>query len=214
MCHDYFLVCFPAQSTQYAAFSILGTFTELKICVKTRFAVNHNYKSSIAEFECIELYPLKGTYSPNRHIVLTDDVFLLFESQEENKESYLLIAWSFLDSLIKMQVSRGTLITFTWLAKDDLAAAWEQTFEIREKVKEFVENVKEKMRMLSSISIEKAASLRKARFKEEEVTTKSMAELDIEEINENIALYESDLQTNLTISAVQTLMLLYQKVCI
>ena len=166
-----------------------------------------NLSSDYSVTICKELYPKKNIGSPLRLLVITDNTLLVLEPRDGNFSDSILMAWGFLSSLIKLKISKDDLIELYWISKGDYNNLWKQIFQLREPEK-FAEEIANKMKNLAVIVKESY----KGRFTEEEVTSKSIKELNIKEINENIVLCESSLKTDLTVTKIQTLLLLYQKV--
>ena len=164
----------------------------------------------------MEHFPAHGKTSATRYIVLTDNVFMLFEPKQKKLDQVLLVAWSFLYSLVKVKLTKGKFVQLSWRGQEDVENSCEQTLEVFENAEELVGGIVEKMQKLGGIKVRSLtessiAPAVKGELKEEDVTVKAMAQLDINKINENIALCESSMGTELSVSAVQTLMLLYQK---
>lgn len=151
--------------------------------------------------------------SPNRAssectAVLTDDIFLLLEPKSEDGKSGVLVAWGFLESLAAAEVVGTNFVSLSWRPRDDSRRLWKQTFEAAEGQK-LAAAIVERMKKLDNISMKEG---KKIMLSEEEVTMKSIAKLDINKINENIAFCESSLESDPSLSKLQTLTLLYQKV--
>jgi len=166
---------------------------------------------------CTELFPLAKTQSIKRVLILTDDVFLLFEPNKGDTTQSLLISWAFIYSLVKMRITENGQIILEWRA-DSNTEIWQQYIKIDDDVDKFVEEIMDRMKEFDDIKIggnseKKIKENPKKQLLEEDVSIKEItSHTDINEINENIALYESSLEQNPTLSSFQTLMLLYQKV--
>eukprot|EP00826_Nyctotherus_ovalis_P065193 TRINITY_DN957_c0_g1_i11.p1 TRINITY_DN957_c0_g1~~TRINITY_DN957_c0_g1_i11.p1 ORF type:complete len:273 (-),score=48.68 TRINITY_DN957_c0_g1_i11:207-1025(-) len=155
-----------------------------------------------------EVYNSPDRTSSECTAVLTDDIFLLLEPKSEDEKSGVLVAWGFLESLVMAEVVGKSFVSLSWRARDDSKRLWKQTFEVAEGEK-LTAAILERMKKLDNISVKEG---KKVMLNEEEVTMKSVAKLDINEINENIAFCESSLESDPSLSKLQTLTLLYQKV--
>jgi len=147
----------------------------------------------------------------DRILILTDNAFLLFEPIEIASNLVVLVAWGFLHSLIKIKVIDTNIISLLWIPKDDNDNAWGQILEIEDKEK-LIKEITIKMQTLDQIKIIKEDCKRKLVIEEDEVTMKSIMNMDINAINETMAIYESSLELEPSMSKLQTLILLYQKV--
>jgi len=156
---------------------------------------------------CKEKFIETNTISENRVIVITDDIFLLLEKEKKNPKQGNLVAWGFLYSLLKLRIIDASTIEFCWLSISDTKNCWRQFFIIEEGAITLAEGIVERMKRLEKINVVKNLLIR-----EDEVQPKSVMQIDINEINHNIAIYESSLEAEPSLTKFQTLMLLYQKV--
>ena len=163
--------------------------------------------------KCTEVHDLNAIKSLARIIVVTDEAFLLFEPNKGNYTKSKLVAWSYLQSMFKIKVTGKKSIIIHWLAKNDKKKLWEQTFELINPT-DLMEAILERLRRLDDIELRKPSEgyIVSPGLKEEEVTPEAIKNLDIEKINESIAIYESSLTSNPSVSKFQALMVLYQKV--
>jgi hypothetical protein len=156
---------------------------------------------------CRERFITTDAVSEERVIVMTDDIFLLLERQEKNSKQGTLVAWGFLYSLLKLRIVNASTIEFYWLSISDSKNCWTQYFIIEGNTTTLVERIVERMKKLEKINI-----VEKLSITEDEVKPKAIMQIDINEINHNIAIYESSLEAEPSLTKFQTLMLLYQKV--
>ncbi len=167
--------------------------------------------------KCREQFRPSGKVSVARYMVITDNAFLLLEPKQGNTEQMLLVAWSFLYSLVRVRVAGSSALVLSWRALADSDSAWEQSLEILEEDPHVLATMLvRRLELLGAkVTGKKGKSVpisTKGRLNEDDVTVKSVASLDINEINEDIALYESAITSGeISVSAVQTLALLYQK---
>jgi hypothetical protein len=145
----------------------------------------------------------------DRILILTDNTFLLFEPTKTNNNLAVLVAWGFLCSLIRIMVMDSNILSLLWIAKGDNDNAWEQILEVENKEK-LIKEIAIRMQRLDQIRIMKYN--KQLVIEEDEVTMKSIMNMDINAINETMALYESSLELEPSFSKFQTLILLYQKV--
>ncbi len=148
--------------------------------------------------------------------MVSDNAFLLLEPRKGNAGELLLVAWSFLYSLTRLRKAGPEALRLSWRSVDSPDNECQQTLEIMDgDPADLAEVMVSRLQRLGARLAEPkgvSSSLNKgAMINEDDVTMKSVARMDINEINENIALFESSMEGNLSISAVQTLTLLYQK---
>ena len=181
------------------------------------FHLGHSYNLELWEnlpdcymAACKEQYPHHKMSSPSRIILLSDTAYLLLQPKKGDLSQSLLVAWSFLHSLVRVQTIAKNVVVLTWMPKDDPNTFCEQVLEIEGDMKEFLEELLTRMARLKAAH--SGSSPKKTMLREDEVSLKAATQVDINEINENIAIYESSLESEPSISAFQTLMLLYQKV--
>eukprot|EP00826_Nyctotherus_ovalis_P019136 TRINITY_DN1584_c0_g2_i1.p1 TRINITY_DN1584_c0_g2~~TRINITY_DN1584_c0_g2_i1.p1 ORF type:complete len:310 (+),score=61.30 TRINITY_DN1584_c0_g2_i1:652-1581(+) len=153
-----------------------------------------------------EIYTSVDKVSPMRVIVLTDNALVILEPNEGSFSDAVLVAWGFLYSLVKLNVTNKNSLAFYWMPKGGGAKRWRQSFQV-ESAESLAKEVVSRVGKLEVSVKEESTGV----FEEEEVTPKAIAKLDINKINENIALCESSLELEPSISKFQTLMLLYQK---
>lgn len=155
-----------------------------------------------------EIIPSTEQQIRQRILILTDNAFLLFEPDKNNCECGTLVAWGFLESLLAVELINDDTVTLQWNPKDDLKKAWKQLFEVEDGT-QLVNEITNRMKKLDKVKVTEG---KRTLLSEEEVTSKAVSDIDISEINNNIALCESSLESELTLSKFQTLMVLYQKV--
>ena len=158
--------------------------------------------------KCKEKQEMEDSLSPTRIMVLTDNVFLLLEPGKNNSDQGILISWGFLYSLLKIKIISKNVMQFYWLSKFDKVNVWIQRFVIEDDTETFVKMINEKMIKLGEIQV-KIVNIKM--INEDEVQPKSVMQIDINQVNENIAIYESKLEADPSINKFQTLMVLYQK---
>lgn len=121
----------------------------------------------------------------------------------------LLLAWATLQSLDKLRrnLNRPELVSFIWRHVEG-KQPWVLNLLIKNHEQCIGLLVTNMQNM--GVGIEKNVK-NQAKIKESEVTKEAIAQMDIEQILEHIAVYESALNTDLSLSTVQTLTTLYQK---
>eukprot|EP00826_Nyctotherus_ovalis_P024044 TRINITY_DN1854_c0_g4_i1.p1 TRINITY_DN1854_c0_g4~~TRINITY_DN1854_c0_g4_i1.p1 ORF type:complete len:170 (+),score=30.57 TRINITY_DN1854_c0_g4_i1:616-1125(+) len=144
--------------------------------------------------------------SGERVIVLTDDIFLLLERQANYKQGRL-VAWGFLYSLLKVKVVDKNAIELHWLSSSDSENCWIQCFALEGSAVAFAEKLAGKMHKLEKVKIAERQTIN-----EDDVKPKAVMGVNIDEINQSIAIYESSLEAEPSLTKIQTLMHLYQKV--
>jgi len=187
-----------SKNPLYGAFA-LGNIYDLNF-----WGVSNDYFITQAR----ELYNFKEHKPTECTIVLTDNIFLILRPQNENPKQAVLVGWGFIESLLMAEIIGKHSITLYWRAKEDQKRMWKQMFEVVEGAK-FIAEIVDRMKKLKDVEIKER---KKVMLNEEEVTIESIAKFDINEINENIAYCESSLESNPSLSKLQTLTLLYQKV--
>ena len=181
------------------------------------FRLGHNYNmavwTSVPNYyvtKCIEIYPANGMVSSERTIVLTDNAFLLLEQAKFGNQQPVLMAWAFLHSLLKIRIGKHNHISLSWLTKFDPINSFVQTFEI-DNPTVFVDSVVERIKRMEGILEIKENNPKKRIISEEDVSFESVLKTNINEINESIALCESSIDIDPSVSLFQTLITLYKK---
>lgn len=193
----------PDFISKVAKNPICGTF-HLGSLYNIDFWVNSKEYLTV---NCKERFIEQDYVSEARVIVITDDILLLLERQKNNYKQGLLVAWGFLYSLLKVRIVNVSTISFHWLSKLDSSNCWTQFFTVEGSAATLAERIAERMQ-----KIEKVEVIEKYSITEEEVRPASVMQVNIDEINHNIAIYESSLEIEPSLDKFQTLMHLYQKV--
>lgn len=182
------------------------------------FKVGHCYEMSLWTpldrfylARCREKFFVRSCVSPERLMLLADNVFLLLEPIQLNSNLSVLVAWGFLYSLMRVKVMGENCVSLLWMPKGDSGKGWEQVFEVEDKDK-LIEAITTRMQRLDQIQIVRENYKKRPAIEEDEVTIRGIADMDINAVNETMALYESSLEVEPSISKFQTLILLYQKV--
>eukprot|EP00331_Platyophrya_macrostoma_P001521 CAMPEP_0176407626 /NCGR_PEP_ID=MMETSP0127-20121128/1511_1 /TAXON_ID=938130 /ORGANISM="Platyophrya macrostoma, Strain WH" /LENGTH=694 /DNA_ID=CAMNT_0017786843 /DNA_START=315 /DNA_END=2399 /DNA_ORIENTATION=- len=151
----------------------------------------------------------KPSKDNSRYLVITRMSILNFEPINKNKNIVKLISWANIQSLmsIKRKREEETALVLNWKDKSKKEGIT-QIFLIDDAPKcvELIVDTMKKIGITANKSTPKEADLRL-----EDVTVTHYADMDINQILENIAILESRLQSELTITVINTLTTLYQK---
>ena len=157
-------------------------------------------------FNCKQKDITTNAESPPQSIILTDNIFLHFENKNDVTGEAVLVSWSFLYSLIRVQVQEAHTITLTWITKENLWSTLTQVFVMEEESKTFAKVLKER--------IDKAESVLTGEYKV--LTGKEISERindqDIKTITGLIEKYESLFKKTLLFTTFDSLTALYNKV--
>jgi len=121
----------------------------------------------------------------------------------------LLLSWATLQSLDKLRrnLNRPDLVSFVWRHIDG-KQPWVLNLLIP-KHEECISTIVTNMQNMGVV-LEKNTK-NQTKIKESEVTKEAIAQMDIEQIQEHIAVYEQAINNDLNLSTMQTLTTLYQK---
>jgi len=145
-----------------------------------------------------------------RYIIIAESYFLNFESVDKKKNTIKLLAWAHVQSIanIKKNKENDKTLVFTWhdQTKKD---GYSQNIFVVEEAKQLIDTIV-KMGQKYGVKVSKTVKKEKD-LKISDVTAKNYADMNIEELLDNIAFLESKLEKELTIDVVNLLMNLYQK---
>ncbi|KAL4473548.1 hypothetical protein ABPG74_022412 [Tetrahymena malaccensis] len=140
-------------------------------------------------------------------LMITQFKFLEFELIKNSNKTAQLVKVEDLSELISFgyaQKSKDRRIQLKWQIKDKKKTR-QVEFLIDEEEK-FLKLIEERVSQ-----VEKLMIATKKVISEDEVTLKSYENMDLDQILQNITIIESELSENITLSAIDTLMVLYQK---
>lgn len=150
-----------------------------------------------------------------RTVVITPTALLLFEQHKHQKTLGMLIAWATLHSLDRVRrniTNRPQYLTMLWKAESDGSTKpWTLNLAITDgRHEECVNYIVTQMSNMG-VGIEKVRK-NQTKIKESDVTKESIAQMDIEQLQEHILDYEDEVASyDLSLSTIQTLTTLYQK---
>lgn len=165
-------------------------------------------KQGMSSFQAIELDPQNPKFKKNRRLVVTHSVLLQLEVSSQFPGIGHLVSWATLQALsnIKRSKSDPSKLTFQWKQMGS-SPPFSQLFQVTD-ADSCIDLISRNMNRMGAI-VKRQNPL--PNLKEEEVTSKSLRRTKIDEILQSIAVYESNLETNLNIDMINSLMSLYQQ---
>lgn len=165
-------------------------------------------KQGMASFQSIELDPQNPKFKKNRRLVVTHSVLLQLEVSSQFPGIGHLVSWATLQALSNIKRSKAdpSKLTFQWKQMGS-SPPFSQLFQVTD-ADSCIDLISRNMNRMGAI-VKRQNPL--PNLKEEEVTSKSLRRTKIDEILQSIAVYESNLETNLNIDMINSLMSLYQQ---
>jgi hypothetical protein len=166
-------------------------------------------KELMSYFYCTENDLNNTRYMKERMIVVTHTLILIFELNTQIIDVGYLISWATLQSLnsIKRAINESDRLTFEW-KKIGENPAFCQQFKVPQ-ANQLIDLISANIKRINKLNQELSE---KKVFKEEEMTGKTIKNMKIGEILEEINLIERHLEQNLSLNIVNHLMELYQHV--
>ena len=169
---------------------------------------NWDRKQGMASFQAIELDPQNPKFKKNRRLVVTHSVLLQLEVSSQFPGIGHLVSWATLQALSNIKRSKAdpSKLTFQWKQMGS-SPPFSQLFQVTD-ADSCIDLISRNMNRMGAI-VKRQNPM--PNLKEEEVTSKSLRRTKIDEILQSIAVYESNLETNLNIDMINSLMSLYQQ---
>lgn len=181
-----------------------------------QYHLGHMYNlEDFLSMDNVHLFPAKeiinsSSSNNERYIMIAESFFLNLESVDKKKNTLRLLSWAHVQSIQNIKKSKddeATLI-FTWHDQSKTEGITQNAF-VLEQAKQLVELI---IKMGQKYGVKVNKSIKKFRdLKLADVTAQNYEGIKIEELLDNIAFLEQQLEQELTIDVINLLMNLYQK---
>jgi len=145
-----------------------------------------------------------------RYLAISESFFLSFAIQDKKTNCVKLLFNAPIKSImnIKKNKDNNSTLVFSFHDKNKKSGITQNVYQVQEanKLVEYLINIGQKFGMKVNRTVKKLQDLSL-----EEVTAKSYENIDIEELLEDITIFESKLETDISVDVINYLMALYQK---